>query len=635
MARNSRAWVAALSVASVVAAALVAVTSGAAQAAPTTTVQGSATQIQTAPASTRASSAKGRLKISIRHLPKSLAAKAKVTGANRTSRTVNRSKTLQLATGKYKVRASSIRSGSWIYRPSRTSVTRTVKRGKTSTVTLSYSRRAVPILTPPKIDRSSGAMSLSAYSIGTLSNVRNIWVSPSGSDSNSGTEAAPLRTVTAAWGRIASGSNLTQPHRIQIKQGTYSDSQLPNYWENRWGTSTAPIIFNSVDGAGRAKFTGDINLYNSRYVYFLGLDISRNGDAFHCERCSHVLLRDMTLDGDSTPGGAKAHETIKVNQSDHMYIENSEIRGADDNAIDFVAVQYGHVLNSKISEADDWCAYAKGGSAYVTFANNEVFDCGTGGITVGQGTGFEFMTAPWIYYEGTGVYVVNNVIHDTEGAALGVNGGYNVLVAHNTLYKVGTRSHGIEFVHGMRGCDGDTSACSLRQSAGGWGTTGAEGQYIPNKHVFFYNNVLLNPNGVQSPWNHFQIAGTTTPPSGSNVPSPSSADQDLRIVGTVITHGGTSLALIDGGGCQNSNPTCTDAKIRANNVINDWTPTFTNAAGGNFTPTGQLASTDAHAIPDFSWSDVPGDIWAGGVHNSVPTTKSGAPRSGWGRPGAN
>ena len=60
---------------------------------------------------------------------------------------------------------------------------------------------------------------------------------------------------------------------------------------------------------------------------------------------------------------------------------------------------------------------------------------------MGQGTGLQFMTAPWLHYEAYGIRVVNNIVHDTEGAGLGVNGGYNVLIAWNTLYRVGRRSH--------------------------------------------------------------------------------------------------------------------------------------------------------------------------------------------------
>ena len=137
-------------------------------------------------------------------------------------------------------------------------------------------------------------------------------------------------------------------------------------------------------------------MYGVSHFALIGVDIIREGDAFHCEMCDHILLRDSELSG-----GTGAHETVKINQSQFVYIEGSDIHGADDDAIDFVAVQYGHVSGNRIHDARDWCMYAKGGSAYLTFSGNEVFDCGTGGITAGQGTGFEFMTAPWLNYERT------------------------------------------------------------------------------------------------------------------------------------------------------------------------------------------------------------------------------------------
>ncbi len=73
--------------------------------------------------------------------------------------------------------------------------------------------------------------------------------------------------------------------------------------------------------------------------------------------------------------------------------------------------------------------------------------------------------------------VVNNIVHDTDGAGLGVNGGFNVLLAHNTLFRVGARSHVIEVVHGGRGCDGDTVTCTALNGTGGWGpSSGDAGQ---------------------------------------------------------------------------------------------------------------------------------------------------------------
>ena len=64
-----------------------------------------------------------------------------------------------------------------------------------------------------------------------------------------------------------------------------------------------------------------------------------------------------------------------------------------------------------------------------------VHKCGQAGTRVGQGTGFEYMTSPWLQYEAYGMKMTNNVIYDVWGAGLGVVGGYSVLVAHNSLYK--------------------------------------------------------------------------------------------------------------------------------------------------------------------------------------------------------
>jgi hypothetical protein len=34
--------------------------------------------------------------------------------------------------------------------------------------------------------------------------------------------------------------------------------------------------------------------------------------------------------------------------------------------VDFVAVQHGHLRNNRVYDAQDWCIYVKGGSAYIT-----------------------------------------------------------------------------------------------------------------------------------------------------------------------------------------------------------------------------------------------------------------------------
>ena len=48
------------------------------------------------------------------------------------------------------------------------------------------------------------------------------------------------------------------------------------------------------------------------------------------------------------------------------------------------------------------------------------------------------MRSPWLHYECYDVKVVNNVLHNIIGTGLSAAGGYNILLACNTLYCVAT-----------------------------------------------------------------------------------------------------------------------------------------------------------------------------------------------------
>ena len=107
-----------------------------------------------------------------------------------------------------------------------------------------------------------------------------------------------------------------------------------------------------------------------------------------------------------------------------------------------------------------------------------------------------------------------------------MNGGYNILLANNTLYRVGARSHVMEVVHGARTCDGNQAQCATFLTQGGWGTTVIGGdEPIPNRNVFIYNNVIVNPEGASSQWQQFAVAADRIPGVGSNIVSPSRGKQ--------------------------------------------------------------------------------------------------------------
>ncbi|MBP7962013.1 MAG: right-handed parallel beta-helix repeat-containing protein [Caldilineaceae bacterium] len=481
---------------------------------------------------------------------------------------------------------------------------------------------------------SAGAV----YDIGTPT-VTDLWVDPvGGDDGRAGTSRTlALRTVSAAWAKVPQGAPLTGTgYRINLLPGSYAEATFPTYWEERHGTFHFPIILRAADGAGTVTLQGYVNLFDVAYLYLIDLEVANQGDVLHCERCDHFLIRNSRFDG----GDRAAHETIKINQSQHVYIEGSEIRGSYENAIDFVAVQYGHIVGNRIHAADDWCIYLKGGSAYFRIESNEIYNCGTGGFTAGQGTGFEYMSSPWLHYEAYALRFINNVIHDTEGAGFGVNGGYDILFAHNTLYRVGARSHGMEFVFGGRGCDGEVANCQANHALGGWGpvSVGAE-EPIPNRNIYVYNNLLYNPPGYASQWQHFAIHGPRTPTAGSHIPSPARTDDNLQIRGNLIWNGPADLDLGMGGdqGCQPANPTCNAAQLVADNAINTVDPQLIDPTGGNFRPVleGNVAGVTTYALPDFpAWASLTPSVPADSLVNAAPVDRDGLPRSGPGLPGA-
>jgi hypothetical protein len=427
---------------------------------------------------------------------------------------------------------------------------------------------------------------------------RDLWIDPvHGSDANDGaSRATALRTLGEAWRRVPMGVTLAEPYRLLLTAGVHPRENVPVYMESRWGTAAAPIAIMAADAPRSARVEGDFNIYDTRYLSLIGLDMTPRpaGDVVHLELCDHVTIRDCNLDG-----GGGAQESLKANQSQYLDVTGCDIQGAWDNDLDYVAVQYARIANNRIHGAGDWCAYTKGGSAYIRVEGNEIWDCGTGGFTAGQGSGFQYMVPPWIHYEAYDVKVIHNVIHDTEGAGLGVNGGYNILFAYNTLTRVGSRSHLLEFVYGLRSCDeppGSPSRARCQQylDLGGWGTTvisdGTNDRRIPNRNVFVYDNTIVNPPGFLAP-QHITVAA----PYDSL-----RADDNLRIVGNTIVNGDASTPI----GLED------DAMLRANNAINGVGPSA------------------PVPIPDFTWNDAPAGVPQGtlanqpGVARRRPTSSS-------------
>lgn len=415
----------------------------------------------------------------------------------------------------------------------------------------------------------------SPFKISPTSTLIDIWVdASSGSDAKSGNSPSDaLKTLAAAWNRIPKGKSLTTGYRIHLV-GTFQPNDQPNYWESRYGTPSAPIIIQGEGDGSRSPRLSPVNIFDTSHLYFINLQFDvTGGDQFHCELCQGILLRNLTITGKR----GSTWEAVKLNQCTGMYIESCDISGADDNAIDMVAVQYGHIMDTKIHNAN-WCIYQKGGSAYHLVTRSEIYDCGESGYAAGQGTGLEYTVSPWLRYEAYDIKLTNNFIHDVWGAGLGVYGGQNILFAYNTLYKVGKRSHVMEVLLGSRSCDGENAKCASRNKQGGWGPVSSSQSPvdIPNLRVVITNNLVYNPSGYQSQWQQLTVANPTSVRSGTNVPGPlTRADADLVIRGNLFWNGPSThpIGIEDGSSaCAASNPTCNLAQLKAQNAFNTVDP---------------------------------------------------------------
>ncbi len=475
-----------------------------------------------------------------------------------------------------------------------------------------------------------------------------LWVDGAhGDDRRDGlTREGALRTLEAAWDRVPPGALTGTGYQIRLCPGRYERSDGEAFWlEGRHGTREHPVWITAAEGPGTVTLRS-LTVHDCRFLYLTEVTLAGDDEnVLHLQgESDHVLLRDAVVRG-APPASQTTQESLKVNQCHAVFLERCRISGGWNVAVDFYGVHDGHLVNNVISGAGAWGLYVKGGSSGLRVEANELFDAEQGGFSAGDGTGFEYMRSPWLHYDAADIKFVNNVIHHVGGAGMAVWGGYNVLLAHNTLYRVGDRSHALEVVFGLRKCDGDTVRARENLDAGGWGTLVVRrddpewGEPIPNRHVYIFNNVLYNPAGFASPFGHFSVPGPRMPGEGTNIPRPATADEDLRIRGNVLWNGPADLPLMAGEprGCLPGNPTCSDGQLRRDNTLNTLVPELLGPEEGDFRPVpgGSLARVGARALPDFPGGDLPSPRTpAGDLRNVVSRDREGKPRSGAPLPGA-
>ncbi len=472
---------------------------------------------------------------------------------------------------------------------------------------------------------------------------QDIFAGPAGSDEGGdGSQVSPYRTILRAWRAIPhdAQNRRTGAFRIRLLPGEYygafldRDNDAPSL-----GDASTPLAIESADPSNRARIIADplaaranLTLYKIQYAYLQNFDIRMDltyggqplteaGDAFQCEQCRYLLLRNMVIRGIRREAQT---ETVKLNQGEYLFLEENDISGAGDNPIDAVAVRHGWWVRNLIHDGINWCAYLKGGSADVLIADNAIYDCDEGGFTSGQGSTIVFMQAPLLRYEAYNIRVINNIIHDINGPALGVNGGTNILMAYNTGYNLGSErlGHLVAIRAGNRDCANSSddpaadaalvARCQTQIDAGAWGTPtqGVDVELVPNSQIFLINNLLVGRAGVGYAVAALLVWAPREQSSGYSWagPLPARFDEQLVVRGNLFWTNieGGSAALVTADGCAPGNPTCNPTQLAAENAWNSIAPEFVDLAAGDVRPAagGAMLRIVPAALPALSTSQL-------------------------------
>lgn len=174
--------------------------------------------------------------------------------------------------------------------------------------TAPYAGTYAPLGTPPSVTATVGSNppppSGSGWTdISLPSGALRFHVASSGSDTNAGTEAAPLKTIQAGYAKLRDG----QPDQLLLKCGdswtltsTISLTKASGFAASKYmvigsyGTGARPKIIGNLP-----QGNGDTNIFSAsgkRGIAFVGIDFSGNGtiqqNAFQMFGCSDILWED-------------------------------------------------------------------------------------------------------------------------------------------------------------------------------------------------------------------------------------------------------------------------------------------------------------------------------------------------------
>jgi hypothetical protein len=276
----------------------------------------------------------------------------------------------------------------------------------------------------------------------------NIYVSPTGSDSNPGTQAAPVKTITRADALASAGST------IHVAAGTYYVS-APSLGSvgiktTKSGTATARIRFVSdVKWGAKIVVSGTGITWDStgNYVDIDGFQITGSGRHGILAAGAYLTFKnnyihDLTISGGCNGSGGAAIDTYGT--VGNVVIDRNIVRNIGYRLIGacntvqgiYIANANNVVTNNIVSGVAAVGIQQWHGATASTIVNNTTFHNKIG-ILLGQGDAGTTTGS-------ANNYVANNIVYDNvtygiiEGGLMGGNNSYanNLVARSGTSWKV-------------------------------------------------------------------------------------------------------------------------------------------------------------------------------------------------------
>jgi Right handed beta helix region len=293
-------------------------------------------------------------------------------------------------------------------------------------------------------DATSQLVAANAAAAAASTSIYNLYVSPTGSDSNAGTAAKPFKTIQRA-------ANMAKPSTtVHVAPGTYRE----NIATKVSGTSTARIRFVS-DTKWGAKIIGSgtegMWTNNANYIDIVGFDISGPGRLGILNWGSYTLVQgnhvhNLTISGGCTGSGGAGIMNANYTGSDGDIIGNVVHDIGVPGKCNAVQGIYhtnlrGHISNNIVYRSSAWGIHLWHAADKVVVANNTSFANGAGsmggGIVMGVGDspGGKILT---------NTLVINNIVYKNPASGIAqycYSGqsciGSGNVVANNLVYGNG------------------------------------------------------------------------------------------------------------------------------------------------------------------------------------------------------